>query len=116
MSTKWAYALLVIVALSLLLMSGSALSRPEMAPRDEGAGLGWVTQDDDDGPDIGDPGDGAVGDDDNWDKPGVDVHGPSNAELRVDDVWTGGTEDSKPEDLARSAALVWLRFLLRAWW
>jgi hypothetical protein len=115
MSAKWVFALLVIVALSLLLMSGSALSRPEMAPRDADTGAGWVTQDGDDIPDIID-GDGSVGDDDNWDKPDVDVHGPSDAEVRGDDGWMEGAPESKPEDDRRISALVWLRLLLRAWW
>ncbi len=115
MSAKWFFALLVIVALSLLLMSGPALSRPEMTPRDADTGSDWVTQDDDDIPDIPD-GDGAIGDDDNWDKPDVDVKGPSNAEVRGDDGWMEGSPDSKPEDGGRISALVWLRLLLQAWW
>ncbi len=113
MSAKWTFALLVIVALSLMLFAGSAVSRSEMAPRDAGTGMGFVTQDDSDGPDDFEPGDGAFGDDDNWDKPLPGVHGPVNAEAHVVDGWTGDTPDVRSDD-GRGAVVVWISLLFRS--
>ncbi len=113
MSAKWTFALLVIVALSLMLFSGSAVSRSEMAPRDAGTGSGYVTQDGGDGPDVVEPGDGAIGDDDNWDKPLPGVHGPVDAETRVVDGWTGETPGAVAGEDGRT--VVWLRLLFRSW-
>lgn len=111
MSAKWAAALLVIVVLGLLMVSGSALSRSEMTPRDAGTGPGWVTQDGDGGPDDFDPGDGAVGDDDNWDKPTVPEDGPMDAEGRGVNVWTDESPDLKSEDARLVTVAVWMRLL-----
>jgi hypothetical protein len=100
-----------------LVMSGPAVSRSEMAPRDVDTSHDWVTQDDSDVPDGWEDGDGAVvqGDDDNWDKPHVDTHGPSSSELRGTDAWTGDPVDSKLEAEARVALSVFLRLLLLRW-
>ncbi|MBD3347931.1 MAG: hypothetical protein GF400_01895 [Candidatus Eisenbacteria bacterium] len=115
MSAKRATALLVIVALSLLLASGSALSRPEMAPRDVDTGTGLVTQGDGDGPDSVDPGTGVPGDDDNWDKPSTDGHGPTDAVVRADGGWIDEGSGSRLPDVDEELAMLWLKLLLRLW-
>lgn len=115
MSAKWNFALLVIVALSLLMMSGLAVSRPEMAPRDVHTGSGWFTKDGGDDPGVVDPWDISVGDDDNWDKPLPGVHGPVDAGTRVVDGSMG--EAPEPESLNghRTTAVVWLKLFFRSW-
>jgi hypothetical protein len=115
MSARRATALLMIVALSLLLASGSALSRPEIAPRDGFDGSNIVTKDDDVGPDDFDPGDGAVGDDDNWDKPMPGVHGPVDAMAGAGDGLEGETCGTKPEDVRGLTALIWMGLLFSLW-
>jgi len=112
MSAKRALALLVIVALSLLLASGSAMSRPDTTPRDVGtAGSGVVTLDDVDGPDVIDPGDGAIGDDDNWDKPAPGVHAPVDRMGEVDGGWLDEDSSGKPLGFSDVLSTIWLRIL-----
>ncbi len=113
MSAKWTFALLVIVALSLMLFTGSAVSRSEMSPRDAGTALGYVTHDDGDGPDDFEPGDGAIGDDDNWDKPLPDVHGTMDAGARVVDGWNGETPDARYHR-GRQTIVIWVDLIFRS--
>jgi len=73
MSARRLLALLVVVALGLLLICPTALSRPEH-PLTDATHSGYATNPDDDDPDPDIPNGNMDGDDDNWDKSAIKGH------------------------------------------
>lgn len=115
MSARCVFTLLVVVALSLFLTTGPALSRPDLSPRDASVRIGQVGTGGGDGPDYSDPGGFMPGDDDVWDKPV-----PSDVDSKFADVFgvDGRTLDafSSERSVERRARMaIWLRLVLRSW-
>lgn len=116
MSARCVFTLLVVVVLSLLLASGSALSRPGPGRDDALEFLGIIDGEGSGDPDNTDPGGGYMpGDDDVWDKP---VPGSIDSKTAGLPGVGGRTQvafssDRPSERSARMA--VWLQLLLRNW-
>jgi hypothetical protein len=115
MSARCVFTLLVVVALSLLLTTGSALSRPDLSPRDACVRLGEVGTGTGGGPDNSDPGGFTPGDDDVWDKPI-----PGDADSKFADVFgvdgrTGNSFSSERSVQRYARMAIWLRLVLRSW-
>lgn len=115
MSARCAFTLLVVVALSLLLASGSALSRPSSVREHPLVTTGQIWTQGNDEPD--EPGAGGMtpGDDDVWDKPV-----PGDVDSKTVDVpgvdgrtYVTFSSERPGERSARMA--IWLRLLLRNW-
>ena len=116
MSARCTFTLLVVVVLSLLLASGSALSRPAPGRRDAYERLCVVVGEGSGDPDNTDPGGGYTpGDDDVWDKPAPgDVDAKTADVLGVDGRGHVTFSSDRPSE--RSARMaIWLRLLLRNW-
>lgn len=116
MSARCVLTLLVVVVLSLLLASGSALSRPSVGPRDAYERLVVVDAEGNGGPDNTDPGGGYTpGDDDLWDRPVPgDIDSKTVDVLGVDGRAHAAFSSERPGE--RSARMaIWLRLLLRNW-
>ena len=115
MSARNVFTLLVVAVLSLLLTSGSALSRPEAGPRDAFTRVGEVDYEDTGDPDDTGPGGTSPGDDDLWDKPA-----PGGVDTKTEDVLgvDGRTYFllSSQRSGERSVRMaLWLMLFLRSW-
>lgn len=119
MNARSVCALLAVVVLGLLLMSASALSRPDMAVSDAGIRIdsGGPHKEEPDDPDPDNPGDSVTGDDDNWDRPvplgprAADAFGPGAR----DGALLG--PDPAQEEPGRLEASPWIRIrvLFHTW-
>lgn len=116
MSARKLLALLVVVALGLLLMCSTALSRPEH-PLVDVTHSGDTTSpgDDDDDPDI--PNGYIDGDDDNWDKSAVGNHTVAESFGENGDVGTGAGANGSEDVLSRMEISLGTRLalLLQSW-
>ena len=112
MSARSVFTLLGAVALAVLLISATALPRPDVTRFDPSETIDGMVADD--GPDGG-PDDPSSGDDDNWDKPAPGGH-PTLDDFGADGQrgWLGPElPEEKPPGLA-SYLRTQLRFALRA--
>jgi hypothetical protein len=116
-SARRLLALLVVVALGLLLMCPTALSRPER-PRVDVTATGYThnPDEDDDDPEIPD---GSLdgGDDDNWDKSAVRGHTVAESFGEGGGVGTGADTSGSEDVLSRMEISLSMRLalLLQSW-
>ena len=115
MSARCVFTLLVVVVLSLLLTSGSALSRPDGSLRDAYVRLGQVGTDGGDDPDFTDPGGFAPGDDDLWDKPVPGDVDSKTADVLGADGRSGVLFSSERSEERSARMAIWLRLVFRSW-
>ena len=112
MSARSVFTLLGAVALAVLLISATALSRPDVTRFDPSETIDGMVADD--GPDDG-PEDLPSGDDDNWDKPAPGGH-PTLEDFGADGQrgWLGPELPGEKSPGLASCLRTQLRFALRA--
>ena len=116
MSARRLLVLLVVVALGLLLICPTALSRPEL-PLIDATDLGHTTNPDDDDEDPDIPNGNVDGDDDNWDKSAIKGHTVAESYGGRNGVGTGVDSSSSEDVLSRMevSLSVRLALLLQSW-
>ena len=116
MSARRLLAQLVVVALGLLLLCPTALSRPEHPLIDAtGSGHVQVPEDDDDDPDV--PDGNIDGDDDNWDKTAIKGHTTAESFGGGGEAGTSEGTNGSEDVLSRMeiSLSVRLALLLQSW-